>query len=129
MKTIFERIIRRGGYDLTDTLEKIDRYHNAGKLTDAERDELYDMAREMAAPQYDVNAEIGRLWAAIRELRGESAGEPSGDTAQEYVQPTGAHDAYHAGDAVVYNGVAYSCVMDNCVWAPDVLPTAWEVKK
>ena len=45
MKTIFENVIERGGYDLTGLLNRIDSYHVMGKLTDAERDELYAKAR------------------------------------------------------------------------------------
>ena len=53
MKAIFENVIRRGGYDLTGLLKNIDRYHVEGKLTDAEREELYSEARSEALPQYD----------------------------------------------------------------------------
>lgn len=45
MKTIFEQVISRGGYDLTALLANIDRYHIEGKLTDDDRDSLYAMAR------------------------------------------------------------------------------------
>ena len=45
MKTIFENVIERGGYDLTGLLNRIDSYHVMGKLTDEERDELYAKAR------------------------------------------------------------------------------------
>lgn len=30
----------------------------------------------------------------------------------EYKQPTGAHDAYHVGDKITYNGKHYTCLMD-----------------
>ena len=30
----------------------------------------------------------------------------------EYKQPTGAHDAYHVGDKITYNGKHYTCVME-----------------
>ena len=45
MRSIFENVIRRGRYDLTGLLKNIDRYHVEGKLTDAEREELYSEAR------------------------------------------------------------------------------------
>lgn len=45
MKTIFENVIERGGYDLTGLLGKIDSYHVMGRLTDAERDELVRKVR------------------------------------------------------------------------------------
>ena len=45
MKTVFEKVIRRGGYDLGGLLQRIDEYHVEGKLTDGEREELMGMAR------------------------------------------------------------------------------------
>lgn len=45
----------------------------------------------------------------------------------EYKQPTGAHDAYHVGDKIAYNGKHYTCVMDGCVWTPDTYPQGWQL--
>ena len=38
----------------------------------------------------------------------------------EWVQPTGAHDAYNIGDKVTYNGQRYVCTSNANVYAPDV---------
>ena len=38
----------------------------------------------------------------------------------EWVQPTGAHDAYNIGDKVTYKGNHYVCDIDGNVYAPDV---------
>ena len=38
----------------------------------------------------------------------------------QWVQPTGAQDAYMAGDKVTYNDKHYESIIDNNVWAPDV---------
>ena len=128
MKSIFENVIKQGGYSLTGLLEKIDKYHIEGKLTDEERDELYTMARQSPEAQYNVQREIELLWAAIREIRNSSNSNPApADQWPEYVQPTGAHDAYQKGAQITFNGKKYRCLMDNCVWSPSVLPSAWEV--
>ena len=129
MKTIFENVIERGGYDLTGLLNRIDSYHVMGRLTDAERDELYAKARAGAreALSYDVKAEIDALWAAVRALQG-NAGSAATEEAQahaEFVQPTGAHDAYNLGDRVSYNGKFYESVINGNVWSPDVYPDGW----
>ena len=42
-------------------------------------------------------------------------------------QPTGAHDAYNAGDIVNYNGTLYKSVIDGNVYSPDAYPAGWEV--
>lgn len=50
------------------------------------------------------------------------AKEPFG----EWVQPTGAHDAYNKGDKVTYNGLRYKSTIDANVWDPITLPSGWE---
>lgn len=126
MKTIFENVIERGGYDLTGLLNRIDSYHVMGRLTDAERDELYAKARAGArdALEYDVKAEIDALWAAVRALQANGNGAAE-DAPAEFVQPSGAHDAYNMGDRVRYNGRVYESVIDGNVWSPDVYPAGW----
>ena len=128
MKSIFENVIKRGGYRLTELLKNIDKYHIEGKLTDEDRDALYAMARQTPEAQYDVKREIEQLWAAIRQLQEGSNSDPA--PAEQYpafVQPTGAHDAYQTGAQITFNAQKYRCLMDNCVWSPDVLPSAWEI--
>lgn len=51
--------------------------------------------------------------------------EEPADEWPEYVQPTGAHDAYHIGDKITYNGKHYTCIYDGCVWTPDAYPQGW----
>ena len=53
------------------------------------------------------------LWVAV-----------SVDAWPEWVQPTGAHDAYHLGDKVSYHGKHYICTVDANVYAPGVY--GWE---
>ena len=53
--------------------------------------------------------------------------EESADEWPEYVQPTGAHDAYHVGDKITYNGKHYTCIYDGCVWTPDAYPQGWRL--
>lgn len=131
MKSIFENVIARGSYDLTGLLNRINTYHIEGRLTDAERDELCERARENAreALSYDVRTEIDALWEAVRGLEARLSAPESGTAAPdaaEFVQPTGAHDAYNTGDCVTYGGAVYRSLIDHNVWAPDVYPAGWE---
>lgn len=128
IKNIFEQTIQRGGFDLAEMLERIDLYNVEAKLTDEERESLYALAREHAAPQYNYDAEIEAIWAAIRELQqGQQGGgtEPT-DEWPEFVQPTGVHDAYTVGNKITFNGKHYVCKMAVCVWSPAVYPDAWK---
>ena len=126
MKTIFENVIKKGGYDLTAMLAKIDAYHIEGKITDVERDELYALARTAPEAQYDYRGEIERLWAAVKALQsGGTTDNKETEAVAEWKQPTGAHDAYMKGDKVLYKGKVYASLIDSNVWAPDVYPVGW----
>ena len=46
-----------------------------------------------------------------------------------YVAPTHAGDAYQTGEWMIWtDGVKYKCLQDACVYAPDVLASAWEAE-
>ena len=49
---------------------------------------------------------------------------PDTDTPAEWVQPTGAHDAYNTGDRVTHNGSVWICTIDANVYEPGVY--GWE---
>ena len=51
---------------------------------------------------------------------------PVAEEYPEYVQPTGAHNAYKIGDKITFNEKKYICKLDNCVWSPSEYPAAWE---
>ena len=46
----------------------------------------------------------------------------------EFVQPTGAHDAYAKGDKVTYKGKRYISLIDGNTYSPDAYPAGWEMK-
>lgn len=62
---------------------------------------------------------------------GADADTPGGDDTggedewPEFVQPTGAHDAYNTGDKITFEGKRYICQMDNCVYSPADYAQAW----
>ena len=53
--------------------------------------------------------------------------EPEPTDYPDFVQPTGAHDAYNTGDIVNYNGTLYKSLIDGNVWSPEAYPQGWEV--
>lgn len=53
--------------------------------------------------------------------------EGGGDSYADWVQPSGAHDAYNTGDIVRYNGQLYESLIDGNVWAPDAYPQGWQL--
>lgn len=73
-------------------------------------------------------AEYGAAWTLADEDEPDTGTETDpGTTYPEWVQPTGAHDAYNAGDVVSHNGVVYRCLIDGNVYSPDAYPAGWEV--
>lgn len=123
MKAIFESVIKRGGYDLSGLLKKIDSYHIEGKLTNAERDELYRKARGEAVATVDVMAKLMELEDRVRKLE---QGEPE-IPAEEYPEYV-VGKWYYAGDKISYGGKHYVCSAPEgavCTWNPDEYPAYW----
>lgn len=142
MYEIFKNTLK-GQYELVDMLNKIAEYYIKGNLSKEEKEELEDEARTNANPvnSYapleerlnDLITRVDTLEATVKSMQGTGSSgteeEPTEPVEEypEYVQPTGAHDAYHIGDKITYNGKHYECIFDNCVWTPDAYPQGWEL--
>ena len=48
------------------------------------------------------------------------------DAWPEFVQPTGAHDAYNKGDKVTFEGKHYISLIDGNVYSPAAYPAGWQ---
>ena len=48
------------------------------------------------------------------------------DTIKDFVQPTGAHDAYKKGDKVRFENKIYESLIDNNVYSPSAYPNGWK---
>ena len=137
MYSIIQSVINTGSFELTDILKKIDTLWLQGDIDDDQRAALIDAAREKADPsssyaplQEQVNKladDLAALASRVTVLEGGET-EPV-DEYPAYVQPTGAHDAYHKGDKVTFNGKRYTCVAPDgvaVVWDPDTYPDYWQ---
>ena len=93
----------------------------------------------IAGKAYAVNDRVqynGTLYKCIQAHTSQSDWAPSAtpalwktvsvDEYPEWVQPTGAHDAYNKGDKVSYNGKHYVCTADANAYAPDVY--GWQLE-
>ena len=138
MYTIISNVIKSGNYELNDMLRKIDTIWVQGSLTDEERDELVELARENATPEQtyapiqeqidQAFAQIKALSARVEKLEAGKTPEPSPEPEEwpAWVQPTGAHDCYNTGDKVTYNGKHYVSKINGNVWSPSAYPQGWE---
>ena len=152
MFEIFKNVIKNGEFDLRDMLYKIEEKYIENRLTKEEKLQLEEMARASAKAvnsyediqkridevsekldllEETVNANAKGM-SALKdtiEKMGGSITEPTPEPVEEYpeyVQPTGAHDAYKIGDKITFEGDKYECLMDNCVWSPIEYPNAWK---
>lgn len=48
------------------------------------------------------------------------------DAPAEWVQPSGATDAYNKGDRVTFNGQVFESVIDANTWSPKAYPAGWK---
>lgn len=142
MYEIVKNVINAKNYELTDMLIKIDTLWVQGSLMEQQRTELISLARQNADPaasyaplQDQIDALADRLDAlttrvsALEQSGGDEPEQPAEEW-PEYIQPTGAHDAYHNGDKVTWNGQHYTCIAPEgtaCVWDPDTYPAYWQL--
>ena len=138
MYNIIKNVINGKAYELTTMLTKIKTLWVEGDISDAQKEELVELARENAKPENSyapMQNQIDTLFANYKELAQEILALKNGGVTPEepteeyppYVQPSGAHDAYNTGDKMTYtDGDKYICQMDGCVWGPDVYPKGWK---
>lgn len=130
MKAIFQAAIRSGNVKLADMLRRIDAYHIEGKLTDAERDELYAEARGGATPEgnADLFAKVMELDARVKALESQQAG--AGQEPEEVVEEYVPGKWYYNGMKCLFDGKVHRCTAPEgvvCTWSPAEYPAYWEV--
>lgn len=151
---MFETIkdyINTGRYELKELTNKINTLWVESELTDEEREALLTLAQENANPvnsyaplqeqidllfenQKEFSNQLKEITEKLNTLIGGGEVEPvpepePSEEYPEYVNPTGAHDAYYKDDKVTYNGKKYICIAPDgvaCVWSPDVYPQYWK---
>lgn len=159
MYEIVRNIIAAKTYELSDMLKKIDTLWVQGDLTEEQRQELIGLAREnalgensYASYQEQIDsltkilqdlivshsalvAEVAKIKEAIEGVGGTvkpPEPEPEPDEWPEYKAPSGAHDAYHNGDKVTFEGKHYICIAPEgtaVVWSPTVYPDYWQLQE
>ena len=141
MYEVVKSVIASRNYELSDMLTKIDTLWVQGSITEDERAELIDLARQNAEVQQsiDILAKLEELdkrvkanEEAIKVLLDNSGSEDTGDG--EIEEPT--YPEYEAGkwyyrdDIVSFDGQNHKCVAPEgvvCTWSPTEYPAYWEV--
>lgn len=95
--------------------------HTAGEIytTPGQVWECYQAYDNAVYP--DIKPDNAAWYTFNRPLHGATP-----ETARPFVQPTGAHDMYHAGEHAIFEGKMYRCKSDTA-YSPTDYAQAWEV--
>lgn len=150
MYNIVNAVIESKNYELVDMLKKLDTFWVQGRLTEEQHTELVALARENALPENSyagLQKLIDHLYSSLNETRKEveslkkrvstleGTAEDEAETPEDaneypdYVQPTGAHDAYYTNVKMTFEGEKYICIAPEgvaVVWNPHVMPAYWQ---
>lgn len=106
----------------------------AAMLAEVERREAEQLSRAAVETAVAAYADAQGLtvlqaWRALApegvDIPDDPEPEPA-PVAPEFVQPTGAHNAYQAGDLVTFQGRIYRSRIDNNAYSPLAYPQGWE---
>ena len=147
MYKIIKAVIESRSYKLEDMLTKVNTFWVQDEITEEEHKELVVLAREKALPENsyaglqermdamykelaEIRKELEELKVRVKAMETGGEEDTTDDPEQieeypEYVQPTGAHDAYYTGAKITYRAKKYICVAPEgvaVVWNPDVMP-------
>ncbi|WP_425540038.1 carbohydrate-binding protein [Microaceticoccus formicicus] len=123
---------------------------NLVKIVDIPTDKLNDLIEIYDKWEESENVEVGeirhyegKLYEVIQAHTTQSDWTPNATPAlwkeiapevtedgeeiiPEFVQPTGAHDAYKLGDKVIFDGKVYKSKIDNNAYSPSAYSAGWE---
>ena len=145
MKSIFEKVINTGVYDLGDMVKKINAHHVEGNLTDEERTELLELARNNPDPTYSyrswqdaakgivaqidaLKATVETLTVMVNSLAEGGVVEPIEPVEDDEFLPFEiryAHNPYMKDDGMIYKGKKYRSNIDGNSWSPEAYPAGW----
>lgn len=131
--------ISLGGYNLNVVLDKIAVSWALGHLTDEEKTELEEMAKDRANPADSlpgIDERVASLEKAVREINAKLESKVDKDIPtvdetdeepKEFSKPVDLiTDAYFKGDKIKFGDKMFVCEEDSIVLDPDTYPTAWK---
>lgn len=137
MYSVVKSVIESRNYELADMLTKIDTLWVQGSITEEERAELIDLARQNAEVQQsiDILAKLEELDKRVRAneeaIRMLTETESEGGESEEVTYPEYvAGTWYRNGDIVLFEGKDYMCIAPEgqvCTWSPSEYPAYWEL--
>jgi hypothetical protein len=139
MYEIILTVINSKKYDLSGLLKKIDTLWVQGEITDEQRLELIDLARENALSGNSIDLieklksleqEVNTLKERVAALETppESDGEEIPEE-EETIPEFAIGKWYYTGEEIMFNGIHYKCIVPAgsvCVWSPADYPAYWQ---
>lgn len=139
MKDLIRNVIATKNYELADMLKKIDTLWVQGSITEEERMELIDLARENAEIQQSIDIlakveehekRLAKLEELVKNLTvnkedTEDGEEVTEESYEEYVSGIWCKN----GDIFTFEGKVVKCIAPEgvtCVWSPNDYPAYWE---
>lgn len=140
MYEVVRNVIESKNYELKEMLGKIDTLWVQGSITDEQRLELIELARQNAEVQQsiDILAKLEELdkrvranEEAIKKLtETEEAPEEGGEIEEPTYPEYEAGKWYYRDDIVSFDGQNHKCIAPEgvvCTWSPSEYPPYWEV--
>ena len=118
------KLIRVDELSEEELLDMIDLYENyeVGKFYKIDdifkhENKLYKVIQEHTSQEDWIPSELPALYLNMMPE----------NVIPEWVQPTGAHDAYNVGDRVIFEGKVYESLIDSNTWSPTAYPAGWKL--
>ena len=124
VKPMIESTILSGDYELDKILSSIDLYHIEGSLTDEERRELIDLARENAKIHYKED-DISQLFDRLRALEERVTKLEETEVVEKYPEYED-NRWYFSGEGVTFDGTKYICIAKKTKFSPAEKPKDWQ---
>lgn len=134
MYEIIKNVIEKQDFDLREMLYKIAKMYIEGYITEEEKEDLEERARNNAKSENSyapLQEQIDDLYSKYEELykliKADEPENPVEEEYPEYKQPTGAHDAYNTGAKITFKGEKWEALQDGLVWSPEEYPQGWKL--
>lgn len=126
MYDTIKSIINNGTYELNDILNKINVMWLQSEITEEQKEELTELARENAniSSEVDVVTKLQELDERVKALENQEV-TPQPEEYPEYV----VGKWYYKDDKITFNGKKYVCIAPQgqvCTWSPEGYPTYWQ---
>ena len=132
MYEIIKNVIKNKDFELKDILHKINTIWVERAITEEQKNELDNLARENANvdSSIDILNKLKELDLRVTNLEKNIAEKPTEPTEETETYPAFVKDKwYYNGDKITYMGKKYICIAPAgqvCVWSPDGYPPYWE---